>query len=196
MRKMNKTAFTLVELIVVITILAILATVAFISFGGQTSKAKNAKVTSNLSSLASKVNVMTLNSDKTIKSFASGSLTNNWVTGTGAWIAIVAATQSPIGTYNVSTINFFELQEKQENFQDTSWETPKDYLYAFVANSSTAVFNLAGQTTNPDGTYTTVIKGSYFKAAASDVESLISDDSASTTGVSNNQSLATGVKLY
>jgi len=144
MRKSTQKAFTLVELIVVITILAILATVAFISFGGQTGKAKNAKVTSDVSTLASKVNVMTLNSDKTVKSFASGSIAANWVTGTGAGIAIDATSMSPTGAYNVSTINFFELQEKQEKFQDTTDKAnPKDYLYSFVANSSTAVFNIA-----------------------------------------------------
>ena len=182
MRKMNKTAFTLVELIVVITILAILATVAFISFGGQTSKAKNAKITSDLSSLASKVNVMTLNAGKTVTDFQSntGSI-NKLTSGTGAGLPLTYTDSK----YWVGKINFYELQQKEKDFQDTSVEPPRDYIYGSIAKDTIAVFNVAGQTTDEAWVSKLVIKGSYYEATSdwSDVDSLISTSTANTVAV-------------
>ena len=183
MRKMNKTAFTLVELIVVITILAILATIAFISFGGQTSKAKNAKVTSDLSSLASKVNVMTLNAGKTVTDFQGNAITNNILSaGTGAGLSLATADHTT-NNYSVGKINFYELQQKEKDFQDTSVEPPRDYIYGSIAKDTIAVFNVAGQTTDEAWVSKLVIKGSYYKAGPNDVESLISTSTANTVAV-------------
>ena len=189
MRKMNKTAFTLVELIVVITILAILATVAFISFGGQTSKAKNAKVTSDLSQLASKVNLLAVNWEATVKDIydSTNTLPNNKVTGTGAGLLI----DSTGVNYGVSKVNFFKLKEKQENFQDTSDKNNiKDYVYGYISKDTVAVFNVAGQTKDAAGTVKAVVKGSYYQASSSDVNSLISA-TGSTTPVKNGDTLTT-----
>ncbi len=192
MRKMNKSAFTLVELIVVITILAILATVAFISFGGQTSKAKNAKVTSDLSQIAAKVNLLGVNGEATVQDIYNGtSLTNNLMTGTGAGLVIGDTGVN----YGVSNVNFFKLKEKQENFQDTSWDTARDYIYGYISKDTVAVFNIAGQTTDAAGTIKAVVKGSYYEADANDIDSLISANGA-ITAVKNNDTLTTAINLY
>ena len=181
MRKMNRSAFTLVELIVVITILAILATVAFISFGGQTTKAKNSKVVTDISSLASKVNLLSLDDTTVVKNTLTGSTNNNVdTTGTGAGVALSTA-----WVYGAGNINFFTLKEKKENFRDTSGTTVKDYVYAYVAKDNVNVFNVGGQTRDEAGAYTAVIKGTYYQAAPTDVASLLSDSGASTTPVIN-----------
>lgn len=187
MRKMNKSAFTLVELIVVITILAILATVAFISFGGQTGKAKNAKVTSDVRSIASKVNVLTLNSNSTVRDFLTGPSTNNTVRGT--WAGIALSETSTGGTYAVGNINFFELKENEEKFKDPNGES---YLYAYAAENGVAVFNVAGQTIDDAGWYTAIIEGSYYRATSADGPSLISASWASTVALYNGS----GSQLY
>ena len=190
MRKMNKTAFTLVELIVVITILAILATVAFISFGGQTSKAKNAKVTSDLSQIAAKVNLLSVNWAATVKDIydSTNKLLDNEVTGTGAGLVIGSTGVN----YGASKVNFFKLQEKQENFQDTSWDTVKDYVYGYISKETVAVFNIAGQTKDAAGTVKAVVKGSYYKADSNDIDSLVSS-TGSNTPVKNNDLLTTSL---
>lgn len=116
MRKMNKSAFTLVELIVVITILAILATVAFISLGGQTDNARNTVKKDAIGKLATAVENARVNSIA-ISSFAA----DNWDVLTNAtdeisWVLVTTAATA--GNIGAGDINLSALDVKADDFKD------------------------------------------------------------------------------
>ncbi len=173
--------FTLVELIVVITILAILGTIAFISLQGHSQDAKNSKVASDIRSLGTSVETKLTNGSVTLGTLVSGDLSStNAVTGTFGGATSTLGTD---GTYNVGTLNFVGLKQNGEDFKDNSGN---DYIAAVaVDGSDKAYYQIVGQTSNPDGSYTAVIKGNYFAADASDVAGLVSA-STDTTPLTNN----------
>ena len=183
MKNTNK-GFTLVELIVVITILAILGTIAFISLQGYSQDAKNSKVTSDLSQLSSKINIAISSKDNvTLASVGDNTKasTNN-VSWTWAGISL----SDSEATYKVGSIDFAVLKENGANFQDPEGN---DYIVWTLSKGSTAVFTLAGQTKDSAWNYKAVIKGSYYKASSSDVNSLVSESWA-TTPLTNGASIS------
>ena len=161
MRKMNRSAFTLVELIVVITILAILATVAFISFGGQTQKAKNTKVVSDVGSILQKIGADTaggksLNKilthdanlvlNKTDHSVNSGTLLNDTNT-----------------SYDAGEVNYVNLGIKKDDFQfKDGTGTLHDYVAAYVVNKNFVTYEVAGNILDQAGNEKVVLKGTYY----------------------------------
>ena len=187
MRNTKKQAFTLVELIVVITILAILGTIAFISYGSVTGTAKNSKVSENLANLSKKIEFEKSTGGKILSEFATGTLANNGVSGTWAWIALSSA------TYWVSTIDFNELKLNNNDFKDTSTATSRDYIYAYAGNK---VYQVAWQIVDSEtSAITAVIKWVYYKSSWSDVDWLISAN-GSTGALSNWDPLTSNINLY
>jgi len=184
MKNTNK-GFTLVELIVVITILAILGTIAFISLQGYSQDAKNSKVATDLSSLASKINIVTSSKDAVVLNSLVGTDTSgdNGVSGTWAGILITAT------NYKVGTMDFGKLKENATNFKDPEG---KDYLLGTLSEGSTAVFTLAGQTKDAAGNYKAVVKGNFYTVSGDTIGSLVRDKANTySTWVTNNVNLGT-----
>ena len=187
MRKMNRSAFTLVELIVVITILAILATVAFISFGGQTQKAKNTKVVSDVGSILQKIGADTAGGkslNKLIGSEPKLTLDNSHKINSGATLENTGTT-----SYSAGPINYIGLGIKQADFQFTNGEKDAsgndkkfDYVGAYVVNKDFVTYEVAGNIVDQAGNEKVVLKGTYYKVNTStDSDGLISKYNDSAT---------------
>ncbi|MDQ7009543.1 MAG: type II secretion system protein [Candidatus Gracilibacteria bacterium] len=153
MRKMTKSAFTLVELIVVITILAILATVAFISLGGQTDNARNTVKKDAIGKLASSVEVART-TGLSIAAFATdnnAALTNTTDEISGQLVTDVV-TSRYIGA---GDINLSALEVKAEDFKDKA----NSYKYGY-SKFRGGKFEVAGSL--KEGEFnTTYLVGSY-----------------------------------
>jgi len=182
-----KKAFTLVELIVVITILAILATIAFISFQGSTTEANNTKVMSDVRNLVSKISIMNGMWTSIKDLFLVWSSTNKPDSLVVFWW------KTPI-SYDVWKINFWNLQESSDAFQDKKEEPWKDYLfwYAFWWNSNWwalnnySYFQVAGQLINNNWWKTVVIKWNYTPMVWTDSSSLITEKTDNTVFLTND----------
>lgn len=201
MRKVQK-GFTLVELIVVITILAILATIAFISLQGYSQDAKNSKVNADIRTLASAVE--TSLSDGTVSSMSNivlgdlsatvgvGQTTSGNFDATGSLFGPNNVDMSG-STYDVGTMNFVGLRQNGDDFKDNNGH---DYLVATAVNGSNdAYYQIAGQTTNADGTFTAVVKGNYIQGTGTgNIAGLLSQSGALawTGGVSNGETMSSG----
>lgn len=201
MRKVQK-GFTLVELIVVITILAILATIAFISLQGYSQDAKNSKVNADIRTLASAVE--TALSDGTVSSMSNivsgdlsttvglGQTTGGDFAATGTTLFGPSDVDMSGSTYDVGTMNFVGLKQNGADFKDNNGN---DYIVATAVNGTDdAYYQIAGETTNADGTFTAVVKGNYISSGnANNVAGLISQSGATFTGgVANGTTMATG----
>lgn len=170
--RMSQKGFTLVELIVVITILAILGTIAFISLQGYSQDAKNSKVTSDIRTLVSAV--------ETGVTDGSFSLTNMIVSGSGTLAAGtfgsgVTLVASGVGkNADIGIMNFATIRQNGADFKDP---TGNNYLVAYASdagNTDNTFYQIAGQTTNPAGTFDAVVRGNYVEIITADVDGLIS----------------------
>lgn len=189
----TKKAFTLVELIVVITILAILGTIAFISLQGYSQDAKNSKVTSDLRTIVSAVETgitkgtftlaTAIDTTNTIDSTATytgssydlASGTASYRDSSDSWAQVADLTAS--GTYNVWMIDFAAIGQNGTDFKDND---DNNYIAASWSYSTTAYYQLAGQTKNSAGNYSAVVKGNYIPQTG-DVEGLIVDRTGDDT---------------
>ena len=173
MRKMNKSAFTLVELIVVITILAILATVAFISFGGQTQKAKNTKVTSDVGSILQKIgaeNAGGKSLNTMVTSDSNLKIANTNTVNSGALLT------DPNTSYDAGTVNYRNLGIKKADFQYKDGSgTLHDYATAYVVNKDFVTYEVAGNILDQAGNEKVVLKGTYYPVITTDAAGLISE---------------------
>jgi uncharacterized protein (TIGR02145 family) len=112
----TKKAFSLVELIVIMVILAILWTISFIALQGYSTDARDTKRLSDINNLLSKVNIET----------TKWTLLEDLITyKTQTWITINNKNEIT----NMWIINFENLKENQESFQDPL--NKEDYKFAF-----------------------------------------------------------------
>jgi prepilin-type N-terminal cleavage/methylation domain-containing protein len=112
----TKKAFTLAELIIVIIILAILWTIAFIFLQWYSIDARDVKRITDVRGLLDKINIEVAKGMKLGDSMANGFQT---------WITI----NSSGAETNIWIVNFENLKENQESFQDPL--NGKDYPFAF-----------------------------------------------------------------
>lgn len=146
--EMNKQTY----IIAWVTGWAVLGTVAFISLQWYSQEAKNSKIYSDLANLSKAVEI----SNTPLKSMVIENdeyLGNNVI----VWDKVLTSGEN----YFVGTINFAALNQ---NWDDFKAPDGSDYIIWVVVYKHIAKFQVMGKIQNPDGSYKTAVKWSYYQA--------------------------------
>ena len=113
MKKLNRSAFTLVELLVVITILAILGTIAFINIQGYSADARDSKRIEDLTNLKSQISIKVIDWVSIISLVSSGA--NNLASASIAWTGVTIWTDylAWIPNYSALWIKSSDVKDPQ-----------------------------------------------------------------------------------
>ena len=172
MKTLTKKAFSIAEIIVTNAVVLTLGSVSFVTMESYVDGAKNVKVSHDLSNMLTKIEITTLSGKQTHSGLVvkNDKITaQNSLPGTStinAWQTI----NSWSARYEVWNINFINLWEKKENFQDVEL---RDYIFAYVRTQNFVKTEIAGSVTDRDWNSASLVKWTYYPVTPSDTKWLI-----------------------